>query len=299
MELRQLRQFVAIARSGSFVAAARELGIAQPPLTVSVRKLEDQLGVQLFERHARGAALTIAGETLLAVAGELLARADDLERMAHEIRGGQRGRLRIGFVGSASYLALPQLLRRFRALHPDVDLLVTETTSRHALRQLEEDQLDVGLVRLPVMHRADVRIVRTITEPMVLMVPLDHPLANEPAIALETLGGEDFIQYDLATVPNMRAIVSQAFARVGYVPKIAHEASQIHALMALVESGLGIALLPACVRRANPERGRLIDVTAGDTPIETTLGIAVPAHTPRPVVRHFCDMACAAEMITH
>lgn len=290
MELRQLRQFVTIARTGSFVAAARELGIAQPPLTVSVRKLEDQLGVRLFERHARGATLTAAGLALLKLASELLARADDLERMAQEIGSGQRGRLRIGFVGSASYLLLPQLLRRFRALHPDVELVVTETTSRHALRQLEEDQLDVGLVRLPVMHQTDVRIVRTITEPMILMVPLDHPLAGQREAALETLGAEGVIQYDLEAVPNMRAIVSQAFARAGYVPRIVHEASQIHALMALVESGLGIALLPACVRRANPERGWLLDLTAGGNPIETTLGIAVSRHVSRPVVGHFCEM---------
>lgn len=297
MDLRQLRQFVTIARTGSFVSAARELSIAQPPLTVSIRRLEVALDLRLFDRHARGAELTEAGSALVLPASEIIARAADLKRLAGDIKQGQRGHLRIGFVGSASYGLLPELLREFRSRYPDVDLNVTEMTSQQALQRLDRREIDVGLVRAPVLYRTEAQIVHSIAEPMMLMVSADHALANETAVRLEALRDEQFILYDLAAVPNMRAIVCSACEVAGFTPRVAHEASQIHGLIALVEAGLGIALLPASVQRAGPGRGRFLDITAANKAIETRIALALPGGEISPQAQRF--LAIAGEYARH
>lgn len=291
MDLRQLRQFVTIARTGSFVSASRELCIAQPPLTVSIRRLEEDLGLRLFDRHARGAQLTQAGKALLRPASEIVARSTDLRRLAGEIAQGHRGQLRIGFVGSASYGLLPKLLRDFRAGHPDIDLNVMEMTSQQALQQLDKREIDIGLVRAPVLYRTEARIVHSIAEPMMLMVPADHALAGETSVRLETLHAEQFILYDLAAVPNMRSIVCAACEAAGFTPRVAHEAAQIHGLIALVEGGLGIALLPASVRRVGPGRGRFLDITAAGAIIETRIALAVPGGEFSAIAQSFIELA--------
>jgi DNA-binding transcriptional LysR family regulator len=290
VELKQLKQFVAVAQTGSVSRAAEQIGIAQPPLSVSIHKLETELGAELFVRHARGVVPSAAGEAILRPVRDILTRVADLRHLITETQAGHRGRLRIGFVGSASYSILPSLIRAFRAQYPLVELELREMGSQQAVQLVETAEIEVGMIRLPMLRTGRVAVIRAMTEPMMLMVPLDHRLAEEASVQLEALRDEAFIMYDLAAVPSMRAIAMMACEAAGFTPNIVQEAAQIHSLIALVESGLGVALLPASVRRAGPERGRFLKLVQGGKPIETSVGIVVAQNEPAPVVRRFCAM---------
>jgi DNA-binding transcriptional LysR family regulator len=175
--------------------------------------------------------------------------------------------------------------------HPRVDLNVMEMPSQQALQRLDKREIDVGLVRAPILYRTEAQIVDSVAEPMMLMVPADHALASETAVKLESLRDEQFILYDLAAVPNMRSIVCTACEKAGFTPRVAHEAAQIHGLIALVEAGLGIALLPSSVRRAGPERGSFLAISVAGAPIETRIAIAVPGGDLSALTHRFLELA--------
>ena len=126
MELRQLRYFVMLAETGNFHRAAERLNMSQPPLTVAIRKLEEELGAALFIRSARGVALTAAGRASLEMARATLAQADRFREAAREGAAGERGRLRVGFVGSATFELLPRLIAEYRRRYPAVELVLEE-----------------------------------------------------------------------------------------------------------------------------------------------------------------------------
>lgn len=293
MDVRQLRQFIAIAEAGSLTRAAEQLGMAQPPLTMSLRKLEEELGAPLFTRHVRGVHLTTAGHAILSPAIDIVRRLNDLRQSVTDTGAGQRGRLRIGFVGSASYSFLPRLVREFRAQYPLAELLLEEMASQQAVLRVENGTIDLGIIRLPMLQDAKVALITATTEPMMLLVPLDHPLAARSNVDLEACADEDFIMYDLATAANMRAVSIVACQEAGFVPRVVQNVAQIHSLIALVESGMGIAIVPASVRRTSPERGRFLPLRRRGRSIDSTLGIVVGPDQPAPVARRFCAVARA------
>ena len=237
--------------------------------------------------------LTATGEAILPLATDILRRLDDVRQLVADTGAGSRGRLRIGFVGSASYSFLPRLVREFRAQYPFAELLLEEMSSQQAVLMVENGTIDLGIIRLPMLQDAKVSLITANTEPMMLLVPLDHPLAACDEVDLELLADEDFIMYDLATAANMRAVSIIACQEAGFVPRVVQNVAQIHSLIALVESGMGIAIVPASVRRASPERGRFIALRRQGTRIDSTLGIVVGLDHPAPVARRFCAVARA------
>jgi DNA-binding transcriptional LysR family regulator len=147
MELRQLRQFCAVADVLSFRRAAEVLHMAQPPLSVAIRKLEEELDAQLFERRGRSIRLTPAGAEALRTARRCLVAADDVRAATRSAAKGESGRVRIGFVGSATYALLPRLLPLFRARYPQIELELRESTNLELLGLVEAERLEIGLVR--------------------------------------------------------------------------------------------------------------------------------------------------------
>src|SRR5436309_10286813 len=150
MELRHLRYFVAVAEELHFGRAAARLHIAQPPLSQQILRLEAELGVELLRRNRRSVRLTDAGRLLLEQSRPLLAQADHVEQLLRQASAGEVGRLAVGFVGSASYEALPRILREFRDRHPQVELRLDELTTAGQVAALNAGRIDVGLVRPPV-----------------------------------------------------------------------------------------------------------------------------------------------------
>jgi DNA-binding transcriptional LysR family regulator len=247
--------------------------MTQPPLSASIRKLEEEIGVILFDRLPSGLRLTPTGEVVLRNARRTLFFAEELKRAAREGDSGEQGTLRIGFVGSATYSLMPQLIRGFRRQYPRVDLVIEESTTLELLRRLEQQSLDVALVRFPVLEQSSATITLLQQDEMVLAVSADSALAGRAHIALAELAEEPFIIYSRAMVPTMHALTMYAFQEAGVKPRIAQEAVQVQTLLSLVESGLGVALVPAVARKYAGDGIHLIRVT--DMPARLQFGIAL------------------------
>jgi DNA-binding transcriptional LysR family regulator len=291
MDLRQLRQFLALAETQNFHRAAEMLHIAQPPLSVSIRKLEEELGVRLVERHPRGVTLTAEGALAASQAREILRLSDELRTSAKEAIAGARGPLNVGFVASATYDVIPSLVPVFRARFPAVDLSLREATSIDIIAGLVKGDLDVGLVRTPLFEAEGVKLTPLACETLVLAVPRGHRLESRAEVELAELKNESLVLYDGIAVPALRALIDLQFSAIGITPKVVQEAVQIHTMVALVECGLGVALVPSVLRRAGLGRVRLVDLFCKGTPIQIGFAIAVRDTQTRRLWRNFAEVA--------
>jgi len=288
MDLRQLRYFTTLAETLNFHRAAERLNISQPPLTVAIRNLEEELGAPLFVRGSRGVTLTAAGEVALEAARAALAQAEQVRVAVREGASGERGRLRIGFVGSAVYTLLPRLIPPYRKRYPNVDLVLEEGISGEIAARTRRGELDVGLVRLPLLDPADLDLQVIDTDELVAAVPAASPLAARRSLALEALAREPFILYTPKSV--LHATILMACHQAGFTPKVAQEAAQGHTLLSLVQSGLGVALVPSQATRYAPEGVKLLRLATAPR-IET--GVALPRQGASPAARNFQRIARA------
>jgi DNA-binding transcriptional LysR family regulator len=192
MELRQLASFVAVAEELHFRRAAERLHLAQPSLSQHVRGLEAELGVQLFERNRRGAALTTAGQALLPEARELLARADQAAAVARSTGLGERGRLRLSLTRSLTGGIAGAIVAAYRTRYPEVELELSVGNTMLHMEQLLEGDIDVGFVRPPLEQPGLEELVLG-REPMVCVLPQDHPLAERDRVRPDELRGEPLV----------------------------------------------------------------------------------------------------------
>ena len=269
MELRHLRYFAAVAETRHFGRAAERLHLAQPALSQSVRQLESELGVSLFTRTTRQVQLTPAGEFLHREAQRLLAAVDDSARGVRRIAAGRLGLLRIGFTGTAAFTQLPRIARVIKRELPGVALEIhADLLTPAQAAALDEGRLDLGVLRPPVS--SDGLTLRTITrEPLVLALPADHRLVEQPDLATSDLRAEPFVMY-----ADSHSAVNEAVLRscrdAGFTPRREHEAPGTAVLLALVAAGLGVALVPGSVQ-ASPLRG----VVFRDLPDAATTELAL------------------------
>ncbi|NIJ18154.1 LysR substrate-binding domain-containing protein [Sphingobium vermicomposti] len=286
MELRQLRYFVTLADTGNFHRAAERLHISQPPLTVAIRKLEAELGATLFDRGSRGVTLTPAGRSSLEIARATLAQADRFREAVREGAVGERGRLRVGFVGSATFELLPRLITEYRRRYPAVELVLEEATSAEIARKLAATELDVGLVRLPLLHIAavDTRVIDP--DELHAAIPVGSPFASADSVELSALAQQPFILQSRISV--LHSITLTACQKAGFMPIVAQEAAQLSAVLALVRSGLGVALVPSRAAGSVPQGVRLVRL-AQQVPVQT--GVALPRDRASPLAQNFAAIA--------
>lgn len=294
MELRQLRQFVVLAEEGSFSIAAQRLCMAQPPLSVAIRKLEEEIGHALFVRGSRGVRLTAAGEAALQAARRCLEAAVQIKAVAQLAEAGDSGRLRIGFSGSVTVRLLPKLVQTFSERHKAVHLDLSEGTNLELLTRVEAGELDIGLVRLPTSRPPELRFQEIEKDRFCLALPKGHALLRMPSIALSHLEGLPFIAYAPSPVGGLHAAVSQILQKVGVAPHVAQEAVQVQTVLGLVASGLGVAMVPEANTPYQRSSGAVFRPIA-DLPPEAGIGIALCYHSrsENPVIERFLDMSKA------
>ena len=251
MELRRLRYFMAVAEELHFGRAAKRLYMAQPPLSEQIRKLEDELGVRLFDRTSRNVELTEAGRMFLVGARRTM---DEFERATHAARQADRGllgHLVIGCVSSASVTFLPKLLRDLKLAIPDLhpELRVyggTDTVKEALLRRT----LDVGFLRPPVTsEHLDTRLI--LRDRVILAVPTKHRLAAYESIDLAQLRNEFFILYPQHRSTAVNLVIERIFIAADFRPRASQLADDIFIMLGLVGAGLGIAFMPESLRMLN------------------------------------------------
>jgi DNA-binding transcriptional LysR family regulator len=270
MELRKLRYFVVLAEELHFGRAARRLHITQPPLSMAIQSLEEELGVKLFTRAPRRVSLTHAGLAFLEQAHSLLARAADAIELARAAARGEVGRLRIGFMSATIYTLLPPLLRDFSARYPGVKLELRELALPQQLILLRNREIDVGFVRPPV-EDAELVHETVLREPLVVALPRGHPLTKLRRIPARRLAPESFVLFQRQPGLVLHHLVLGFCLENGFTPRVAQEATQSHAVVGLVSAGIGLALVPESVQSARLRGVEFRPLKEKSPPVETAL----------------------------
>jgi DNA-binding transcriptional LysR family regulator len=218
-ELRHLRYFVVVAEELNFSRAATRLHMAQPPLSVAIRQLENELGTELFQRTTREVRLTEAGHVLLEGARRTLADADRAVAAAKRAGAGDLGQLRVVYSWSARFETLPALGQALRVHHPDVELLAQEMWNAAMIPALRSGAVDIAIALCPELapDLAD-EVIRT--EPVVAVLAATHPLASEKAIPLSSLAEETFVFFARELAPRLHDVLISLCRRAGFEPKV-------------------------------------------------------------------------------
>lgn len=253
MELKHLRAFVALAEELHFGRAAQRLCIVQPALSMQIKALEEELDVRLFERDRHKVVLNATGRLFLPEARATLHQAGRAEQIARLSARGEIGTLRIAFVSSVLPKLLPSLIREMHTRYPLITLELKDMPTPDQIAALRENQLDFGLIRLPVsVSGLDIRVV--LEEPFVVALPDDHALAAQTTIHPPNLRGFPAFVLARRYAPGFHDDMLVALKREGVDLNIAQELGEFSTMLALVSAGLGIGVIPAAAAMALPPK---------------------------------------------
>ncbi|PTL81584.1 LysR family transcriptional regulator [Vitiosangium sp. GDMCC 1.1324] len=288
MEFRQLQLFVAVAEELHFGRAAARVGMAQPPFSQQIRRLEGELGVELLARTSRRVALTPAGARLLEEARELLARRADVVSNVQRAAQGMTGTLRVGFAASSAFGVLPDIVLRFRARFPEVKLELDDREALNVGAALISGELDLAIVRAPFRYEG-LTVERLLRERFVLALPARHPRTRQRLVALSSLAGEPFVLFPRRSAPGLHDTVTSMCLAAGFSPNIVQEASSWPSVIGMVEAGLGLTLAPKSAQALKPQ-GVVFRPLSG-APGYAELVVAFPGQRPSPAAQHFRALA--------
>ncbi len=256
MNLQQLGYFVAVARTRSFTRAAEDCFVAQPALSQQIRKLEEELGLPVFERRRRGVDLTLAGTAFLGYAEQVLKLVAESKQHISDLQRVRHGAISVMCLPTTATYWLPGIISEYHSQYPDIDIHIHEHAGCTP-DDFAKSLYDVGIVQVGESseHRApEIRAERLFVDEQLLVVPAGHRLAGnegQAAIPLKETAGEPFILPKPAC--GMSRTISQAFSDAGFVPRVRLETSQIEAVCEMVSAGLGIGLMPAmAMSRSHP-----------------------------------------------
>ncbi len=294
MELRHLRYFVAVAEELNFRRAAERLFMAQPPLSRQIQQLEAEIGVLLFQRVKKRVELTAAGEVFLEEARRTLTQADQAVRAAQQASRGDLKSLNVGCCVSkcsdAFDNAFPGFMRAFRKRRPDVEITLMEMCSPTQTRALNERQIDVGFLQIPITNET-LESLPLLAEPLVLALPQDHPLANWPNVPLCALAQERFLSFPHHVYPALHEEIEAACVRAGFRPHILQEVETAQAALNLVGTGMGITFAIAVATGVAPPGVIYRDIE--DFPRRLELSIAWRQDNFPPLLAEFIALAQA------
>jgi len=268
MELRHLRYFVAVAETENVTRAAAKLRIAQPAVSRQIRDLEDELGVPLLERNAKSVRLTEAGRLFLQEAREVLARADAAVVKVQAASGRSRGELHVGYAPSLTARILPRALRQMQAEFPQIRVLLHDLSSEEMLAQLREGKLHVALMVEPAAPQLrGMRFRELARYALRVAAAPKHPLTRSRSVTHAQLSGLPLVGYSRADYPEYHQRLADLFTGTARPPQIVEEHDSVTSLIAAVEAGRGVALLPECVACLVGERLEMIPITPEPPPV--------------------------------
>ena len=247
-QLSQLRCFVAVATELHFGRAAALLHMTQPPLTRQIQLLEHELGVQLLERAGGAVRLTPAGASFLREAEDILRRSQAAMQAARRAMRADAGTVTLGFIAAASFALLPQVLGAIRAALPDVEVIPRELQTVDQLDALAAERIDLGIVR-PFAPRSFAASSVLLREPLLLAAPAGHALAQAAPLALAALHGQAFIAYCPSETRYIYELIAGRLRAEDVAPDTVLTLSHTHSILAMVDAGWGVALVPASAQR--------------------------------------------------
>ena len=260
MELRHLRSLLVLAEELHFGRAAGRLGIAQPALSRQIQQLEAELQTQLFKRSPRAVALTDAGREFVEGIGPAIQQLEDAAAGATNFARAKRGRIRVGSSANLSSDFIPELLQQLYQESPLVRIDVRGLSVAEQIRTLHAAEIDVGLATLPI-NDPSLIVRRIFSEPLVLMVQSESEFAQRTSIQIRELAKEQFIICPRYRRAGFHEVIIELAGKAGFRPRIASEVDAPSTAVALVERGLGVALVPQSESLTASERVRCIPIS--------------------------------------
>ncbi|MGW5683719.1 LysR family transcriptional regulator [Nonomuraea sp. NPDC003754] len=285
LDLRQLHAFVVLAEELHFGRAAERLGVAQPPFSQQIRRLEERVGHPLFDRAARE--LTAVGAQLLPAARRALEEVADGLEAARRAGRGEAGRLRVGFAASLALTVVPDLIASFGRARPAVRVEMHEMTTTRQLAALRDEVIDVGLVR-EVEQEPGLELRPLRAEEVVAVLPSGHRLAARRRIEVADLAAEPFVFFPREHGPGFHDRLLGLARAAGFEPRVAQRAVEWQTVAGLVAAGLGVSLAPAAAGMVRPA-GVVYRRLAGAP--TTSVALAWRADTRDPLVDAFATLA--------
>jgi DNA-binding transcriptional LysR family regulator len=250
MELRHLKYFVVVAEERHFTRAAVRLGMAQPPLSQQIRKLEHEIGALLFRRLTRGVELTDAGRVLYEDAKRIVDQVEQAKTRAQSAARGQTGHIRVGFASSVVFHPIiAEIVRAYRETHPDVRLSPSESNVAALIEDLLAERIDLAIIRQTAQESARVKIEALFDEDMVVALPPQHRLGGEAGINLQSLAQETLIMFPRTIAPVLYDEVMSACQRAGFSPQLGQESTQVASAVSMVAAGFGVSIVPQSIRQ--------------------------------------------------
>jgi DNA-binding transcriptional LysR family regulator len=249
MNFRQLGYFIAVAEELHFGRAAERLDMAQPPLSRQIKQLEDELGAILFNRGRSAITLTQAGERLLARGKSILAQMEDTRLEVRRLGQGAEGRLRIGFVGSATFGILPNIIKSYRANYPEVNLSLVPMNNAQLHRSLVSRELDVAFAR-PALKDAEFLTKELLEERLILALPDAVDTGGRTVAKLERLATHNLILYPEHPRPSYADVVLNACEAAGFSVPLRLWCMDLQTALSLVAVGEGVCIVPESVASA-------------------------------------------------
>lgn len=272
MEIRQLKAFLAIAEAKTFTAGARRVNVTQAAISMQIRQLEDEVGLQLFTRTPRRVILTEAGEYLLERARKILREHDSALAEIAEVAGAEYGRLRIGTAsGTFAMHQLPGILHKLKNKFPNCELTISSGTSQKLVDRMMHGEIDTAFVSLPV-DNANITTESIFSDEIVAIAHPKHPLAKEKYISAATLAGENLILGEQGG--NTRRMIDEFFSAANVRPHISMELSRQEAINLMVEANLGVGMAGAKSVAREIRDGKLISWLIEGAEIKWELGLA-------------------------
>jgi DNA-binding transcriptional LysR family regulator len=244
-DLTQLACFVAVAEELHFGRAAERLCMTQPPLSRQIQLLEHSLGVRLFERTSRVVRLTAAGRVFLTDATRLLNLAKQAAATAQRTSRGEIGRVIVGFTTVIGFDLMPGLIASAQRKLPNIDIVLKEMMVMDQFKALESNTIDMGFL-YPLASRLPLKYQTISHDPMMVVLPLGHPLASRDTIALSDLNDLPFIMYSSRYYHDL---VTGLFLSSGVMPRFIQYLEQVPSIVNLVRTGMGVSIVPATMSR--------------------------------------------------
>ncbi|BBU29898.1 transcriptional regulator [Burkholderia sp. THE68] len=288
LDLGQVRCFVAAATELNFRRAAALLHMTQPPLSRQIHLLEENLGVQLFERVGRAVKLTTEGRVFLADATRLLNLSEQAESAVRRASKGKTGRVRIGFTGAAGYELIPELLVAAKRDLPDIDVVLLEMISVAQIEGFEANAIDLGFMR-PLPSRQKVEFLLVDREPMIVALPAKHELCRFEQLELAQLHEQAFIMHSPTHGKYFHDRIMSMLVADEVKPHFTQYIDQTPTILSLVRAGLGVSILPASSQRFHYDNVEFRDI-AGNT-VQAEMSMAWRTDQDNPAVTAFRHMA--------
>jgi DNA-binding transcriptional LysR family regulator len=287
MEIRHLLYFKTVAEELHFRNAAVKLFISQPPLSRQIKELEDELGVQLFSRNNKRVALTDAGKYFKDEVDAIFARLEESKSMVKQIHLSESGEFKIGYISSVYQTYLAEVLKSMHSVFPYIKTSLFEVPTITQIDALEQEKLDVGILRAPV-HSEKLQLQSLFFDPFVVVVPSSAPaFSSQKQLAL-FMKDSPFIFFNKEFAPHYNDKLVEICERLGFKPDITHEANNVHSILQLIEAGLGVSILPLSLKQQYAYlQVSFIELT--NIPVNTEVVLAYKASNKSPALKWFIE----------